>query len=229
MRLKYYTRTLRQMRLNKAFVFFSLTIVTIICIAVYTYNQALPVINTLCQSNARYLALDVTNKAVSETIKDTNYDDLVNLKQDSSGKIVSINANVMELNRISTKISSNISNKLQSVEDRYVKIPLASIFNLGLFSGFGPKIQLKIIPTGNVTARFKSEFEQAGINQIRHRIFIEITTKVGMVAPFYTSSQEYVNEITVAETVIVGDTPATYYNITGLENLDTKDGLEVVN
>ncbi|MEG2234835.1 MAG: sporulation protein YunB [Clostridia bacterium] len=214
--------------MNKAFVFFSLIIITIICIAIYMYNGAIPIINTMCQANAKYLALDATNKAVSENIKNTDYDDLVNLKQNSSGKIVSINANVMELNRLSTEISSSISNKLQNIENKYIKIPIASIFNLNIFSGFGPKISLKVIPIGNVTAKFKSEFQQAGINQIRHRIFIEITTKVGLIAPFYTSSQEYVNDITVAETVIVGDTPTTYYNVTGLEDLNKKDSLEVV-
>lgn len=229
MRLKYYTRTLRQMRFSKPFVFILITILIILLILIYMYNKAMPIITTVCESNAKYIALDVTNKAVSESISDTKYDDLVVLKQDTSGKIIAINADVMELNRLSTNIATNVSNKLANIESRYVKIPLTSIFNMGLFSGYGPKLELNIIPTGNVTAKFKSEFEEAGINQIRHRIFIEITTKVRLIAPFYTSSQEYVNEVTVAEYVIVGDTPNSYYNITGMENLTKDSSLDIIN
>jgi sporulation protein YunB len=192
------------------------------------YNKALPIITTLCESNAKYIALEITNKAVSECINDVKYEDLVTLKQDSTGKILALNSDVIELNKLSTDISTSISNKLANMEARYVKIPLTSIFNMGLFSGYGPRLSLSIIPTGNVTSKYKSEFEQAGINQIRHRIFIEITTKVRLIAPFYTSTQEYVNEVTVAENVIIGDTPATYYNITGMESLDKNDTLNML-
>lgn len=228
MRLKYYKRTLRQMRLNKAFVLILIIVVVTISLVVCMYNKAVPVITTLCESSAKSIALQVTNEAVTETIRGTKYEDLVDLKQDSTGKIIALNADVMELNRISTTISSNISEKLSSIEQKYIKVPLTSIFNMSIFSGYGPKIPLSIVPTGYVMAKFKSEFEQAGINQIRHRIFIEISTKVRLIAPFYTSYQEYINEITVVETVIVGDTPATYYNITGVDNLEKKDALEVM-
>lgn len=228
MRLKYYQRTLRQMRLNKAFVFTLMTIIVTVSAAMFMYKKAVPVITTLCETSARSIALQVTNEAVTESIRDTKYDDLVELKEDANGKVVAINANVMELNRLSTGISSNISHKLQNLEQRYVKIPLTSIFNMSLLSGYGPRIPLSILPTGNVMAKFKSEFEQAGINQIRHRIFIEISTKVRLVAPFYTSSQEYINEITVAETVLVGDIPSTYYNITGSDINSNDAKLEVM-
>jgi sporulation protein YunB len=216
------------MRLNKAFVFTLMTIIVTVSAAMFMYKKAVPVITTLCETSARSIALQVTNEAVTESIRDTKYDDLVELKEDANGKVVAINANVMELNRLSTGISSNISHKLQNLEQRYVKIPLTSIFNMSLLSGYGPRIPLSILPTGNVMAKFKSEFEQAGINQIRHRIFIEISTKVRLVAPFYTSSQEYINEITVAETVLVGDIPSTYYNITGSDINSNDAKLEVM-
>lgn len=225
MRLKYYTLTLRQMRFNKAFVFILIIVMLMFSILIYMYKTAVPVITTLCESSASFVALDITNKAVTECISNITYDDLVTLKLDSTGKVIAINANVMELNRLSTHISSNISERLNNFGSMYIKIPLTSIFNMGLFSGYGPKIPLAIIPSGYVTAKFKSEFEDAGINQTRHRISIEITAHVRLIAPFYTSSQEYINEVTVAEYVIVGDTPSTYYNIEGLDKLNTTDTL----
>jgi sporulation protein YunB len=216
------------MRLNKAFVFTLIIIASILFILVFMYNKAVPIITTLCETSAKYIALEVTNEAVSECISNIKYDNLVTLKQDANGKLIAINADVMELNRISTEISTNVSNKLSNIEDRYIKVPITSVFNMSLFSGYGPKIALSIIPAGNVTAKFKSEFEEAGINQTRHRIYIEITSKVRLIAPFYTSSQEYINEVTVAEYVIVGDIPESYYNINGMKDLNTDSSLDII-
>lgn len=228
MRLKYYIRSIKKIRFKKAFTLALLIILFLFFILIYMYKAAVPMIITLCESSAKSIALEVTNKAVYENIQNTKYENLINLKQDNSGKIIAMNANVMELNRLSTSISSNVSERLQNITTKHVKIPLTSIFNLNLFSGYGPKIPLNIIPTGSVTSKFSSEFEQAGINQIRHRIFLNITTRVRLIAPFYISSQEYTNEITVAETIIVGDVPNSYYNITGIDNLGKKDTLNLI-
>ncbi|MNV98352.1 Sporulation protein YunB [compost metagenome] len=83
-----------------------------------------------------------------------------------------------------------------------------------------------MVPSGTVVAKFNSEFEQAGVNQTRHRIFLDVVCKVKIIAPFYINTQEYKNEIIVAETIIVGDTPATYYNINGL---NSDNMLDIVN
>jgi sporulation protein YunB len=228
MRLKYYKKTLRQIRLNRRFVFFLLTILFVIILFTYMYKKVVPIIMTLSESISKSLALEVTNKSVTEVLKDIKYENLIDIKLDGNGKVIAVNSNVMELNRLSTEISSKVLERLSTIENRYIKIPLASILGMSIFSGYGPTIKLNIIPSGSVTAKFNSEFEEAGINQTRHRIFININTKVKLIAPFYTATQEYTNDVTVAETVLVGNTPSSYYNINGIENLDKKDTLNML-
>ncbi|MEG1141416.1 MAG: sporulation protein YunB [Clostridia bacterium] len=227
MRLKYYKKTLRQMRVNKAFVFTSILITLILSIGIYMYNKAIPVITTLSESSAKSIALKITNDAVKENIENITYDKLVSMKQDEKGNIVSLSINAVDLNKLSTSISSKVSEKLMEESDRYIKLPVSTLFGLGFLSGYGPKLPLSVIPSGNVNTKFNSEFKEAGINQIKHKIYLTITTRVRLIAPFYTSSQEYVNDLTIAETIIVGGIPSSYYNIHGIEDLNKDSTLNL--
>ncbi len=225
MRFKYYKRCIRQMTFKKSFVFI-LILSFIIIVAISIYLKSIPVIKSFCESKARYIALDATNKSVIENIDGITYDDLIKIERDESNKITSISANTMELNKLATKISIDIKERISSIKESEVTVPLTSILEIKLLSGMGPNLKFRLIPSGNVTAIFKSEFEHTGINQTRHRIYIEVTTKVRFLSPISIESQEFVNQINIAETVLVGDIPESYYNITGMENLSVNDGVE---
>lgn len=92
--------------------------------------------------------------------------------------------------------------------------------------GYGPDISIKTYPLGNIQATFKSNFETSGINQTKHSLILEITAQVKVLAPFISETEEYKNSVVIAETIIVSDTPSSYYNITGVEDLTNKDTVE---
>lgn len=221
MRLKYYRLSLRQMKFKKSFVFFLIFVLVILLLSIFITKKIEPQIKTLCETRARSIALSTTNEVVNSHIKNITYDTLVDIKKNDQGKVIALTADVMEMNRLSNLVSSDVQKKLNELKDSYIKLPLGSMLNFGIFSGYGPSIKIKVVPTGNVSAKFKSEFEQAGVNQTRHKIYLEVSTKVRVIAPFNVGSQEYVNDITVAETIIVGDTPGSYYYINGLDVQDT--------
>lgn len=213
------------MTMKKSFVFFA-TLVLIVVIMVSIYLKAMPVILSFCESKARYIALDATNKSIIENIEGIEYEDLVNVERDKNNKVISLSANTIQLTKLSTKISTDIKEKISNIDETEVKVPITSILEIKMLSGIGPKLNFKLIPSGNVTAVFKSEFEEAGINQVRNRIYIEVTTKVRFLSPFVIESQEFVNQINVVETILVGDVPATYYSISGMENLSVDESVE---
>lgn len=223
MRLKYYKISLRQMNIKKSFVFFVITIIVILVILLGVNKRLEPVIKTLCESNAYKTALSITNTTVSEYISKIDYSSLITINQNESGKIVSLNANVMEMNRLTTNISSDIQEKISTIEKISIRVPVGSIMNMGVLSGVGPKFSMSVVPSGTVVAKFNSSFEQAGINQTKHRIHLTITTKLKITAPLYTDTKEYVHDIIVAETILVGDTPSTYYNINGINKDNVYD------
>ncbi len=228
MKLKYYKRSLKELRFNKSFIIMVVTIVVVVSSISYLFSISVPVIETICNYTARSIAFNITNDATKEVISNLSYNELVEITKDVNGEISAISANVMKLNTLATEITNIVATELDLIESTDVHVPLSSIFQMGIFSGYGPDIKLILVPTSSVTSRIKSEFSEAGINQTRHSITLEIISKVRLIAPFYTSSQEYVNEITIAETIIVGDIPSTYYYLNGVTDLEKKDSLNLL-
>lgn len=228
MRLKYYKLTLRQMRLKKPFVFLLVTTVTVaICVQIFNHSIE-PTMKSLCESNAKSIALRCSNQAVEHNIQDVKYESLVSLDKAENGKVNAITANVMEMNKISNKVSIEVQQLLEQSKESKITFPIGVLFGKGLYAGYGPRININTVPSGTATTQFYSEFEEAGINQTKHRIFLRITLSVKIIAPFYVDTQQYSNDILVAETIIVGDTPSTYYNVNGVQGLEQKDMLNML-
>lgn len=218
MRAKYYAITLRQMKLKKSFVFFLIFSILLI-ILIYLFNIKLrPIVKKICENNAQNIAVKVSNEVVYSNIENLSYDNLITINKDSNGKVTSLCANSIEINKLIAKVNRNIEGRLEGITESKISIPLGAFFNDNLLSGYGPKIKLKTFPVGGVTTKLKSNFESAGINQTRHSLILEIKSEIKVMAPFVTETQECENSIVIAETVIVGDIPASYYNIDGVDS-----------
>ena len=87
---------------------------------------------------------------------------------------------------------------------------LGSLTGSPLLAGRGPRISVRMESVGSSSARFENQFESAGINQTKHRIVLRIDVYVSILLPGYSTVTQVTNEITVAETVIVGEVPGTY-------------------
>lgn len=90
-------------------------------------------------------------------------------------------------------------------------------------AGFGPRIPIKILPMGSVVTDFKSEFKAAGINQTIHRLYLEVSCKVSVVTPYNSIEADVVNQILMAESVIVGEIPEAYYHLEGMNSNNAVD------
>lgn len=214
------------MRLKKAFAFFAIFFIIFSISYFYFIYQVSPTIKTLSDTRAKAIALKATNEAVMERIEKIEYENLIKVTTNTTGMITALNADVIEMNKLSTEITTDIQKKLLTMEDTDIQIPLGRFFGLSVFSGYGPRITVKAIPTGNVSVDFKTEFKSEGINQTRHRIYLEIKTSVRMVAPFISDVVPFETNMTVAETVVVGDIPDSYYNLEGVENMNKLDTTE---
>lgn len=219
MRYKYYKRMIGQMRHKKLIAFFILVFLILILCLTYVRTDIIPTIKTICESKAQAIALTVTTETIEDYMDEFKYESLMDIKYSETGKVSTISANATQMNKLSAKIVNEVQEKIGKVNDITVKIPIGKVFGWSIFSGYGPNIGIKIVPTGNVDAEFKTEFCAQGINQTKHTIYIQINTYVTIVAPFTSDAIESISVLTVAETIIIGDIPETYYNIEGLENV----------
>ncbi len=227
MRLKYYSVTLRQMKIKKSFVFFTLLIVVIVVIVSSHYKKIETSLIEVCQSNAHSIALKCTEDAISENIGDITYASIINIEKTETGKIVAITSNVNELNKLSNRLVITLEENLQKNQSSHINVPIGILLGSKSFGGYGIRVNVKTLPVGDAKIEYLSHFDDVGINQTRHRIIIKITSQVKIIAPFTTILDEYTKEVVLAETILIGDIPNSYYNINGVDNLETKDIITV--
>lgn len=180
-----------------------------------------PIIDKQCISTARAIATNISNEQATKVMADYKYEDLMNITVDDSGNIKMISANVITVNKIISDIPILIQKELDKSENNKFYIKLGSFTGSKILSGRGPDIEIKISSIGDIQTDLRSEFSSAGINQTIHRIYLEVKCNVVILTPFDSIEEQIINQVLLAEGVIVGNIPDAYYNLEGLnkENL----------
>ena len=142
-----------------------------------------------------------------------------------TGNITYIEARIIPINEIIAKITNNIQTKLDLNSTIKVNINFGSISGISALSGISPNFKIAMERAGNIETEIDSEFESVGINQTRHRIYLDLKCSVGILTPFKTINKEIKSKVLLAETVIVGNVPSTYYNY---DNLGFEDVLQTI-
>lgn len=187
----------------------------------YAERRALPYLGEICEYKANSAITVIISQCVGKEFKESiKYDDLVLINRDENGRIASIQTDVVKMNALSSRLTAAIQSELSSQGRFYIDVPSGALLGSPLFAAVGPDMHFAIIPAGNTEADFKSEFSSSGINQTRHRISLQIKTKVGIMVPLLNKNCEVVNNIPVAETIIVGEIPSSYFNIDGINQGD---------
>lgn len=137
-----------------------------------------------------------------------------------------ISANVIPINEIISDIPIKIQEELNKVENSSFKINMGSLTGSRIFSGSGPQIEIKMSTIGNLDTDLRSEFTHAGINQTLHKIYLQVECQVVILTPFDTIEEKITNQVLLAEAVIVGITPDTYYNLEGISQDDVMEPME---
>ncbi len=203
--------------------------ILIIIIAIITFvrivNAVGPVFRTICEVEAKSMATLISNEKATEVMSRYKYEDLITIHRDKENNINMIEANVITINEIISDVAIKIEKELKNADRNKISIALGTFTGSKIFAGRGPKVKIVISPVGNVETEYKSEFKSVGINQTLHRIYLQVDCKVNILTPFENVEREIKNQVILAENVIVGNIPSTYYN---LEGLNKQDALEVI-
>lgn len=78
---------------------------------------------------------------------------------------------------------------------------------------------VKVVPAGSVSSEFLTEFTSAGINQTRHRIYMQLSATVRIVIPTGAKLVEVLSLAPIAETVIVGNVPDSFVNVEEVDDM----------
>lgn len=175
------------------------------------------VVQELAQTQVLNATSDLTNDAIARQIENGNitYDRIVYFEKDLEGRITALKTNISEVNRLKTDILYIINDEILEIDSSDIAIPLGSIFLSEFFSGRGPGIPVQILSIRNADAAFASNFVEAGINQTLHQVKMLVSIDVTVLVLGTTTSFTTESEVIVAETVIIGEVPQTYFDTGG--------------
>lgn len=175
-------------------------------------------------AEAYSMAVETLNKAVKlVTENGVEYGDLMDARLDAQGRVTMLRADTMRMNELAAQTALRAEEELNSVENQFVRIPLGAALGIKSLSGFGPKMSMQILPVGAVHASFDTEFESAGINQTRHRIFLTLRATVSLIIPTGSQVVEVQSTMPIAESIIVGEVPDSFVDVN-----DQKDILDLI-
>lgn len=210
MRYRYYLR-----RFDRRFVLRLLGTGVAVSILVAVLSAAFrlrPILEQVATTKVNSTVNRIVAQAVQDSVTsgDIRYEELVTLDKDNEGRVTVVRSNMAAFNELQSHILDLVLERISQVSARDLSIPVGSLSGFALLAGRGPRIAVRMESVGSSTAWFENEFASAGINQTRHQIVLHINVSVSILLPGFTTATQVSNEVTVAETIIVGAVPDTY-------------------
>ena len=167
-----------------------------------------PLVFSLAEARSASMASQVLYGALAEAIEDgVGYDELMNVHMDEHGRVSLLSANTMQMNRLADRAGQAALRRLGNMTSERVSVPLGAALGMTLFAGSGPRIPVSIVPIGSVATEFATEFEACGINQTRHKVYLQLTASIRIVIPTGAKTTQVSANMLVAESIIVGSVP----------------------
>ncbi len=208
-------RVLRKRRKRPIFLYYFISFSLIVAVLlVFCDTRIRPVIKRKVRDCARTDSVYILNRTLLEQIEklDLKYDDLANISRDENGIVTSIETDTMMVNRFKAAFALSVTDALNEIENFSFHLHLGTLLGPEFLTETGPKIPFKVSSSQYVQTEILSKFEESGINQTIHRIYLDVSINVCCYFPGYTTAATINTELTLAETIIVGNVPQFYAN-----------------
>ena len=205
-------------RRRRAIPFFPLIALIIVSIFIFSFwrieTHLKPTLMAIAETRATRIATQSINNVINTRVSLTvDPKTLVSITLDEHGRVVLIQPNTMEFNRLAADTTMKVQDVLEEISEEKITIPIGQVLGSQMLASMGPKITVTIIPVGTVQVKVVDKFEQAGINQTRHMVYLAVTTQVRIVVPLVSQSVNVNTQVPIAEYVVVGEVPNTYVQI----------------
>ncbi|MCQ4864193.1 sporulation protein YunB [Pseudoflavonifractor phocaeensis] len=175
-----------------------------------------PMVTEMARTQVSNAVTRIVDTAVTDTLAEEAiaYSDMVTLQTDSAGRITALTSNSTEMNRLRTDIMNDIVSQVDSLGTPELGVPLGNLTGFSSLSGKGPLLPVRVLTLGTPEAAFSNVFTDAGINQTYHRVMLDVTVDITLLIPGGTVNTSVNTQVCVAETVLVGEVPQTYLQLT---------------
>lgn len=176
-----------------------------------------PMVKASAASQTQIAVNRMIQRAVLEVLEEDGlrYQSFVSLQQNLNGETTALTTDTVLINRLQGELLEMILQTLQETRQITLQLPLGSLTGSQFLAGRGPLVTLRLRPVGLVKTKIINQFDEAGINQTRHRIQLQVTVDMLSLLPGYRISSQAQSNIILAETIIVGLVPDAYTEVYG--------------
>lgn len=191
----------------------------IVALLVAVNVNMMPTVRSYACARVEMLAADAMNRAILESTFDGDtYSSLVTLHESPTG-FVMLQANTQAMNRLAASCTEGALEKIAALGEQGVAVPIGTLSGIPQLTGHGPKVKITFVPEGSVTSVFRSEFSGRGINQTLYRVYIRLTATVQIALARGGEAITVQTEAAIAESILVGDVPDVYTDVSNQEDM----------
>lgn len=203
-----YGRRARRRRWGKRLLLLALPLVALGMMAEMNVR---PLVLSMAEARSVAMCSQVLSGALAEALGDgVGYDDLMNVRTDERGQVALLSANTMRMNLLADRADEAALRRLESMSSETINVPLGAALGLTLLAGSGPQVPVSIVPIGSINTDFATEFEACGINQTRHKVYLQVTASIRIVIPTGAKTTQVQANMLIAESIIVGSVPENF-------------------
>ena len=219
--MKYYTeknsKILKFKKNRKINIYLAIIITILMLFNLFFYifdKRMLPTIIDMAEIKMESEAVSIINEeSVAVYSESFKYDDIIHIEKDEEVNISLVRADTVMQNYLASQVVLSCNERFKKYESVGVKIPIGYLTNSSFFYNIGPSITVKMRQIGKINTSYESIFESAGINQTRHKIYLNVDMKVRVIVPLKSRDVEVSCQIPVSDTIIVGKIPDTAINM----------------
>lgn len=176
-------------------------------------NEIRPAMFTLAEAQINRIAARTISRVITQAMQDENETTLIRTSVNEQGKVILIQPDTMRFNTITARITRDLEEELERLQDIPILVPLGQIWGNSLIANYGPQIPIYMKPTGMLQITTQDRFEQVGINQTKHRMYLDVEIVIRIAVPMADKNTTVKTALPLAEYVIIGDVPTTYVEL----------------
>ena len=187
----------------------------VLALALLLQLRISPYVREVAENQVVNAASNALTAAVSEQLRTgkADYNNIIMLEKDVRGNITAIKTNMGEVARLKAEIFDLLGDLAPEIQTLELGIPIGNLVLPDFFAGKGFRLPVRVVSLSTSGADLFTEFTSAGINQTQQRITLRVTMTVSILTPFGSQSADVDTDVVVAETVIVGQVPESFFQI----------------
>lgn len=173
-----------------------------------------PAVHTIAEARINHLATTTISQVVAQVMEEeTMQAPLIHTTKNEQGKIILVQPDTIRFNLITARITEKIQTQLEQMQNIPITMPLGQIWGNTIIANYGPQIPIYMKPVGKILVQTQDRFEHVGINQTKHRMYLEVAVTIQIAVPLSRTTTTVQTAIPLTEYVIVGDVPNTYIEL----------------